>query len=127
MSTCSGETGPHQTPLTLYKRYFNLDLSPPVHIYLSFYLSVFISTCRFISSIYLSIYLSILFISIYPSVFISIYLSVWFALVLFYAISTLAGCLMPNPVYTYILNTYMISKHILSRTFEPELFLHTVK
>ena len=35
---------------------------------------------------------------------------IWFGLVWFYGISTIAGYLMPNPLYTYI--TYMISKHI---------------
>ena len=31
----------------------------------------------------------------------------------FYGISTIEGYLMPNPVYTYILDIYMICKHIL--------------
>ena len=31
---------------------------------------------------------------------------VWFDLVWFYGISTIVGCLMPNPLYTYILNIY---------------------
>ena len=30
---------------------------------------------------------------------------VWFGLVWFYGISTIVGSLMPNPVFTYILNT----------------------
>ena len=30
----------------------------------------------------------------------------WFGLVGFYGISTIVGCLMPNPLYTYILNIY---------------------
>ena len=36
---------------------------------------------------------------------------------------------MPNPLYTYILNTYMICKRILYITFsnEQSSFLHTVK
>ena len=33
-------------------------------------------------------------------------LSVWFDLVGFYGISTIVGYLMPNPLYTYILNIY---------------------
>ena len=45
-------------------------------------------------------------------------------LVGFYGISTIVGYLMPNPLYTYILNIYRIFKHILSITLnEPELFL----
>ena len=31
---------------------------------------------------------------------------VWFGLVWFYGISTIVGYLMPNPLYTYILNIY---------------------
>ena len=38
----------------------------------------------------------------------NIYVFVWF-----YGISTIAGYLMPNPVYAYILNVYMICIHIL--------------
>ena len=30
----------------------------------------------------------------------------WFGLVGFYGISTIVGYLMPNPLYTYILNIY---------------------
>ena len=30
----------------------------------------------------------------------------WFGLVWFYGISAIVGCLIPNPVFTYILNTY---------------------
>ena len=33
---------------------------------------------------------------------------IWFGLVWFYGISTTVGYLMPNPLYTYILNIYMI-------------------
>ena len=33
---------------------------------------------------------------------------IWFGLVGFYGISTIVGYLMPNPLYTYILNIYMI-------------------
>ena len=33
-------------------------------------------------------------------------IKVWFGLVLFYAISTIVGYLMPNTLYTYILNIY---------------------
>ena len=33
---------------------------------------------------------------------------VWFGLVGFYGISTIVGYLMPNPLYTYILNIYMV-------------------
>ena len=42
----------------------------------------------------------------------------------FYGISTIVGYLMPNPVYTYILNIYVICKHILYIKFlnEPDLF-----
>ena len=32
--------------------------------------------------------------------------SALFGLVWFYGISTIVGCLMPNPLYTYILNIY---------------------
>ena len=53
----------------------------------------------------------------------------WYAIkpnqtVWFYGISTIVGYLKPNPVYTYILNIYMICKPILQITFlnEPELF-----
>ena len=48
----------------------------------------------------------------------------------FYGISTIVRHLMPNPVYTYILNINMICKYILSITClnVPELsFLHRVK
>ena len=31
---------------------------------------------------------------------------IWFDLVWFYGISTIVGYLMPNPLYTYILNIY---------------------
>ena len=31
---------------------------------------------------------------------------IWFVWVGFYGISTIAGYLMPNPLYTYILNIY---------------------
>ena len=31
---------------------------------------------------------------------------IWFGLVGFYGISTVIGCLMPNPLYTYTLNKY---------------------
>ena len=31
---------------------------------------------------------------------------VWFGLISFYGISTIVGYLMPNPLYTYILNIY---------------------
>ena len=31
---------------------------------------------------------------------------IWFVLVRFYGISIIVGYLMPNPVYTYILNIY---------------------
>ena len=44
----------------------------------------------------------------------------------FYGISTNIGHLMPNPVYTYILNIYLICKNIVDN--EAELFFfHTVK
>ena len=33
---------------------------------------------------------------------------IWFSLRLFYGISTIVGYLMPNPLYTYILNIYMV-------------------
>ena len=36
-----------------------------------------------------------------------------FGLFWFYGISTIVGYLMPNFVYTYILDIYMIGKHIL--------------
>ena len=31
---------------------------------------------------------------------------IWFSLVRFYGISTIVGYIMPNPLYTYILNIY---------------------
>ena len=31
---------------------------------------------------------------------------IWFGLVWFYGISTIVGYLMPNPLYTYVLNIY---------------------
>ena len=31
---------------------------------------------------------------------------IWFGLVWFYGISTIVGYLMPNPLYTYMLNIY---------------------
>ena len=37
---------------------------------------------------------------------------VWFGLVQFHHISTIVGYLMPDHLYTYILNIYMICKHI---------------
>ena len=46
-----------------------------------------------------------------------------FGLVWFYGISTTVGYLMPNPIYTYILNIYMMCKHIC----REHSFLHTVK
>ena len=53
-----------------------------------------------------------------------VYREVCFGLVGFYGISTIIDYLMPNPVYTYIWNKYMICKHILLITFlnEPEFF-----
>ena len=36
----------------------------------------------------------------------NIYDLVWFGLVWFYGISTIVGYLMPNPLYTYILDIY---------------------
>ena len=47
-----------------------------------------------------------------------------FRLVGFYGTSTIVGYLMPNHVYPYILDIYMICKHILEISFlnEPELF-----
>ena len=36
-----------------------------------------------------------------------------FGLFGFYGISTIVGYLMPNPLFTYILNIYMICKYIL--------------
>ena len=49
---------------------------------------------------------------------------IWFGLVWFNGISTMVVYLMPNPVYTYVLNIYMICKHILLITFinESEFF-----
>ena len=35
-----------------------------------------------------------------------IHVKIWFVLVSFYGISTIVGYLMPNPLYTYILNIY---------------------
>ena len=37
----------------------------------------------------------------------------WFALLLFYGISTLVGYLMPNPVFTYTLNIHDLFTHFL--------------
>ena len=54
---------------------------------------------------------------------------VGFGLVDFHGISTIVGYLMPNPLYTYISNIYMIWKPILLITSlnKPELYLHSVK
>ena len=38
---------------------------------------------------------------------------IWFGLVGFYGISTLVGYLMPNPLYTYILNIYDLQTHFV--------------
>ena len=50
-------------------------------------------------------------------------------LVGFYGILTIVGYLMPNPVYTNILNICITHKHSLYITFlnDSELFLNTVK
>ena len=43
--------------------------------------------------------------------YLAVYLSVnlvWFGLVGVYGISTIVGYLMPNPLYTYILNIYKL-------------------
>ena len=47
-----------------------------------------------------------------------------FVLVGFDGISTIVGYFMPNLVYTYVLNLYMICEHILLMRFlnEPEFF-----
>ena len=47
-----------------------------------------------------------------------------FGLDLCHGLSTIDGYLMPNPLYTYILDMHIICKHILSITFlnEPEVF-----
>ena len=42
-----------------------------------------------------------------------IYIKYTFGLVEFYGISTMVGYVMSNPLYTYILNTYMICKHFV--------------
>ena len=39
-------------------------------------------------------------------------------LVWFYVISTIIGCLMPNPLYTYILNIYELYTHFLDKVFK---------
>ena len=79
--------------------------------------------------IYIHTYIYI-YIYIYNNKYIYIWskytLVVWFGGVLWHILCYL----IPNPVYTYILNIYMICKHILSITLlnESELFfLHTVK
>ena len=46
-----------------------------------------------------------------------------FGLARFYGISSIVGYLMPNPLYTYILNIDMICKHFLWLTFLNELEL----
>ena len=69
----------------------NLSLSLPLGLCLC------LSVCLSLS---LSLYI---YIYIYVNVFMSIY-NGW--LVVFYIISTLVGCLMPHPVYTYILNIH---------------------
>ena len=43
---------------------------------------------------------------IYIYIYIHIYIYIWFGLVGFNGISTIAGYLMPNPLYTYILDIY---------------------
>ena len=41
-----------------------------------------------------------------------------FGLVGFYGISTIVGDLMPNPLYTYILNIYDLEKHFVDNIFK---------
>ena len=50
-------------------------------------------------------------------------------MVWFDGISIIVGYLKLNPLYTYILDIYMICKHILSVTFlnEPELFFFCIQ
>ena len=50
---------------------------------------------------------------------------IWFGLAGFNGVSTIIDYLMPNPLYTYVLN--MICKHILLITFlkKPELIFYT--
>ena len=50
-----------------------------------------------------------------------------FGLVGFYGISTIVGYLMPNPLYTYVLNIFVICKRIVLIAIlnELELFWHT--
>ena len=50
-------------------------------------------------------------------------------LVRFYGISTIEGYLMPNPLYTYILDIYDLSTHFIDNILKWAwgLFLHTVK
>ena len=50
---------------------------------------------------------------------------IWFGWVL--CIGTTIGYLTPNPLYTYILNIYMICKHILYIKIRLSSFLHTIK
>ena len=55
---------------------------------------------------------------------------VLFDFIWFYNISTMVCYLMPNPLYTYIVNIYDLWTHFVSKVFsnEPKLiFLHTVK
>ena len=39
-------------------------------------------------------------------IYVYIYDLVWFGLVWFYGISTIVGCLIPNPFHVFILNIY---------------------
>ena len=54
---------------------------------------------------------------------------IWFYDILYVILWHIVCYLIPNRLYTYILNIYMIGKHILLITFvsKPELFLHTAK
>ena len=43
---------------------------------------------------------------------------VWFGLVGFHGISTIVGYLMPNSVYTYVLNIYDLLTHFVDNIFK---------
>ena len=55
---------------------------------------------------------------------------IWFGLVGFYGILTIVGYLLPNPVYSCILNIYDLLTHFIDNSFKRVwifFFLHTVK
>ena len=84
----------------------------PKYTYFKFYTYIYIYIIFYTyTHIYIYIYIYIKYV----------YNLVWLG---FYSISTIIGYLMPSPLYTYILNIYMICNHILKTIFlnECELF-----